>query len=344
MSERRTVWDRLVAPDGSPQAGKSVVIRAEPAPVLDPLDDSSIVAPLVVTTTSDGLWTADLRPTDQLAPQGAKYCVSVEGHLGDLYCFELPSGVGSIWVGDLVDATPSVSGAVPRKVSDAVVAYDATKTPYAPPRPMRGVHTLAKDSVMHPWPNDRLDLVIEIERPAPAGAAQVVYGDPLATGGVPLDVAPWDVVETSLSLGFDVTYDYNAGPPPWLWPDGSGYGVTVYVGYVVVDPTGAPVRYWRGAGVGLASPWGPDNPTPEIMRWFGRPTDSHEEGHHLRAVAEDEIFDGILRLRPYYIARPDDPSPTVDVGINAWAGDPAVGMARVWRAGTYHVVGGFVVP
>jgi hypothetical protein len=104
---RRTIWDRLVRPDGSPVAGVRVRIDVLPAGTQDPDDDLSIVRPAVVTTDEMGRWEAEVRPTDQLVPRTARYRIRIPGMWSPVYVVHVPTDdLSPVWVGDLAGRGP----------------------------------------------------------------------------------------------------------------------------------------------------------------------------------------------------------------------------------------------
>lgn len=296
--------------------------------------DGGLVERIAGATGADGLIEVDLPPRSQVNPPGSLCRLQVRWTYGlrELW-FWVPDTSPFDVTSYLADPQPP--GGYVVRLPGGVVRYDATQVA----KGGRGVYGLIKDGEPHPWPGgNTLDISLPVSRPLPGTDPAMWYGNPFSP---PLDLQAYDVVECGFSIGLDVTYDYALGPPPWRWPDGTGYGVGLYVGFVVINPSGDPVRPWSCNLYGSSLYWGPDGPIPEEVRWFGQPTDTVLQGRHIRGVLEDEVFDGTLTLRLYYIARPDDViAPTVDLAFHAFSGDPAVAWGQVWGPTSWRVPGG----
>jgi len=233
MTDRRKVWDRLVRPDGSPVASAPVTIETIPEPAYDVQGKQTIIRAAVTTTDETGRWEAEVRPTDQLAPYGVQYRVSVPLAAGALYRFRVPTGdLSAIWVGDLQDLEPGGpppggGGGGGARVVDLV--RDTTATGKL------GAYRVPGDDMWHPWPGGP---AFDLQWPAAPGqicevSAFVTYL-PSDAGAIYLACG---VVDTDGNFVADID---NGNPFP------SGKAMNG-VGFVAEQPIGTTYFVYRTA-------------------------------------------------------------------------------------------------
>lgn len=285
---RVTMTDTLLDAEGAAVAAKPYEIRAvDPAnlfaPVLDPSDDSSIVAPIRADSASGGVISADLRPNAELAPSASVY---------RLRTWPTPSmttetwftvGVGASspsWIGDSVIDDPR--HALGDAENARLTAHILSSSPH-PNAPSGGGVT--------PY-GHTLRSVTTHDIAFPFGA--IAISNSLSTGDLS-EYSPLATIAGEASPGaYDMSLAVEAGDIIVASVTGV-WGQETTVGWldITLEASGGPVRLGQGFGlVGAVGPSGPGAPvSPAPFAGF--------EAEAVHTIIPADITAGSIALRVY---------------------------------------------